>query len=372
MRFLLLAFILMYTLHADTYEYKYNVAKKENAQSSKNNDFFMYGNFQEIIRFDKLSFEDDVFKDETKENMDISEFENIVKTIKNYLEKGETIKIKIIGHTNRVINSDNAYLVDADFYSNTIVQNRKYLEDTKENEKISKDYALIIQEKLLTYDIDKSLMILEYRKENDNAYTSATNKGRDLSKRVMLTIYVLKKEVEKEVQKDADKDGVFDDFDKCPNTPLNNKVDKNGCLLDSDKDGVNDYLDKCPFTKESLEVDINGCPLTMTLTLNFKTDSDIIYKESLEKIRDFANFLKKNSSYHAKIIGHTDNRGSEAHNLLLSQNRAKSTKKLLIDEGVKGFRLTTLGEGELKPLSENTTADARKANRRIEVVLSIR
>jgi outer membrane protein OmpA-like peptidoglycan-associated protein len=62
-------------------------------------------------------------------------------------------------------------------------------------------------------------------------------------------------------KRDQDKDGVYDDFDKCPNTPKGVKVDTNGCPIDSDGDGVPDYLDKCPNTPQGAPVDANGCPI---------------------------------------------------------------------------------------------------------------
>ncbi len=61
---------------------------------------------------------------------------------------------------------------------------------------------------------------------------------------------------------DTDKDGIEDALDKCPNTPVGETVDANGCSLsqkDSDKDGVNDKLDKCPDTTFGNKVDSNGC-----------------------------------------------------------------------------------------------------------------
>jgi outer membrane protein OmpA-like peptidoglycan-associated protein len=62
-------------------------------------------------------------------------------------------------------------------------------------------------------------------------------------------------------KKDADHDGVYDRYDKCPDTPLKVKVDKKGCPVDTDGDGVPDYLDKCPDTPADLaaNVDKNGC-----------------------------------------------------------------------------------------------------------------
>lgn len=63
--------------------------------------------------------------------------------------------------------------------------------------------------------------------------------------------------------KDSDSDGVPDSLDKCPGTPLGDKVDANGCSLpkDSDGDGVVDSLDQCPGTRPGLKVDSNGCPI---------------------------------------------------------------------------------------------------------------
>ncbi|MBI5055473.1 MAG: outer membrane beta-barrel domain-containing protein [Nitrospirae bacterium] len=60
--------------------------------------------------------------------------------------------------------------------------------------------------------------------------------------------------------KDSDGDGVYDDIDKCPDTPKGVAVDMYGCPKDSDGDGVPDYLDKCPDTPKGVAVDINGCP----------------------------------------------------------------------------------------------------------------
>jgi OOP family OmpA-OmpF porin len=58
--------------------------------------------------------------------------------------------------------------------------------------------------------------------------------------------------------KDSDNDGVSDSKDKCPDTPPNVAVDKNGCPQDKDKDGVADYLDSCPDVAGSTAM--NGCP----------------------------------------------------------------------------------------------------------------
>ena len=60
-------------------------------------------------------------------------------------------------------------------------------------------------------------------------------------------------------ERDQDVDGLRDWLDKCPNTPIGAKVDKNGCPLDGDGDGVFDGLDKCPDTPKGCTVDNTGC-----------------------------------------------------------------------------------------------------------------
>lgn len=59
---------------------------------------------------------------------------------------------------------------------------------------------------------------------------------------------------------DDDGDGVFNDRDKCPNTPLGCRVDADGCPSDSDGDGVCDGKDQCADTPAGARVDSNGCP----------------------------------------------------------------------------------------------------------------
>ncbi|MEM6708628.1 MAG: OmpA family protein [Pseudomonadota bacterium] len=74
----------------------------------------------------------------------------------------------------------------------------------------------------------------------------------------------------------------------------------------------------------------------------------------------------------AKVIieGHTDSFGSDADNLELSQQRANAVADELIAQGAAPTeRLTALGYGESQPLANNETAEGRRRNRRIDVVL---
>ncbi len=60
--------------------------------------------------------------------------------------------------------------------------------------------------------------------------------------------------------KDSDGDGVYDRYDRCPDTPRGVVVDEFGCPVDSDLDGVPDGVDRCPGTPRGAIVDQFGCP----------------------------------------------------------------------------------------------------------------
>ncbi|KAB7769652.1 OmpA family protein [Xanthomonas maliensis] len=66
------------------------------------------------------------------------------------------------------------------------------------------------------------------------------------------------------------------------------------------------------------------------------------------------------------IVGHTDNVGQRESNLALSQARAQAVKAYLVQKGLSGMRLDVLGKGPDEPVADNTTADGRARNRRIQ------
>ncbi|HTI91862.1 MAG TPA: OmpA family protein [Puia sp.] len=69
------------------------------------------------------------------------------------------------------------------------------------------------------------------------------------------------------------------------------------------------------------------------------------------------------------VYGHTDNNGSDAVNIPLSEKRAAAVKEYLVSKGLKGSRIETQGLGSSKPLADNGTEAGRSRNRRVEIVL---
>lgn len=169
---------------------------------------------------------------------------------------------------------------------------------------------------------------------------------------------------------DSDKDDVYDYLDKCPGTPAGVKVDSVGCPLDSDNDGVYDSFDKCPNTPKGSTVDKDGCEVSISLLINFDTNKSIVKEEYYSEIEKVANFMKSYPNIKVEIAGHTDSRGNRENNIKLSQDRANAVMDILVNKyGIDKARVSAKGYGPDKPIDTNDTEAGRAKNRRVEAVI---
>jgi len=220
---------------------------------------------------------------------------------------------------------------------------------------------------------------------------------------------------------DRDMDGVIDVADQCPDVPgveLNNgcPFEKTNCCNDDDGDGISNEVDKCPSVQGS--VYNYGCPIDSSSinTIDFKRvkDSldpnhtiakvDLIDKENTESIeihmdsgdlsirenqkhldildvyfrtddatlndstqKEISKLIKKNQNKKFVIVGHTDNRGTDNYNLILSKKRSEIVKRTLINKGIEGDNIEVYYFGEWKPIKSNDNVIERKFNRRVEI-----
>lgn len=101
----------------------------------------------------------------------------------------------------------------------------------------------------------------------------------------------------------------------------------------------------------------------------FETGKATLKPESRPVLKEIADALKQHADLKILVEGHTDNVGTPAANLALSDARAAAVKAALVaDHGVSADRLTTKGLGDTKPSAPNTTATGRAQNRRVEIV----
>lgn len=98
----------------------------------------------------------------------------------------------------------------------------------------------------------------------------------------------------------------------------------------------------------------------------FDTDKSDIKDESKQELEKLIDFLSENNSIRIEISGHTDNIGDSKHNMVLSENRAKSVCDFLTNNGIEKSRLTYKGFGDTQPIKQNNTDENRAKNRRTE------
>jgi OmpA-OmpF porin, OOP family len=178
---------------------------------------------------------------------------------------------------------------------------------------------------------------------------------------------------------DWDRDAVPDGQDVCPRQPGTAELD--GCP-DRDADGIPDPEDRCPDQAGPAEND--GCPpaedeplveiererLSLKDAIHFDTGRDTIKPESSRILDALATLIRQHPELRRiQIEGHTDNIGGKAYNHDLSQRRAQSVVRALVQRGIASERLAARGFGFDHPIADNETALGRAKNRRVEFTI---
>ncbi|MDX2195903.1 MAG: OmpA family protein [Cytophagales bacterium] len=109
----------------------------------------------------------------------------------------------------------------------------------------------------------------------------------------------------------------------------------------------------------------SGAVYTMK-NIQFEFAKATLMEESYHELEMVADMMKQQKRATYEIAGHTDNVGSQESNLKLSEDRANTVRNYLISHGVKAFRLTAKGYGELLPIGTNDTEEGMAINRRVE------
>jgi outer membrane protein OmpA-like peptidoglycan-associated protein len=185
---------------------------------------------------------------------------------------------------------------------------------------------------------------------------------------------------------DRDDDGIPDRIDHCPDEPEDQDgfEDADGCPdPDNDGDRILDVDDLCPNDPEDYDgfEDADGCPdrgivrrrrghLEVLKAIHFETARATIKPESYPILDAVAATLAGNPEVQRlEIQGHADERGDDAFNLRLTEDRAQAVKQYLIGRGIVGARLDAHGYGEERPLCRAHNEACWSRNRRVEFVI---
>ncbi|WP_456372924.1 OmpA family protein [Thiolapillus sp.] len=139
---------------------------------------------------------------------------------------------------------------------------------------------------------------------------------------------------------------------------------------DDDQDGVNNLSDLCANTPAGAKVNAFGCQDTDAMILrgvNFHTDSDKLTDDSIAILDRVVSTLKAHPEVKLEVSGHTDSRGDAAYNKDLSERRAISVMKYLVEHGVDADNLIARGYGEERPIASNDSKEGMAENRRVEL-----
>ena len=118
-------------------------------------------------------------------------------------------------------------------------------------------------------------------------------------------------------------------------------------------------------TKQGNEIILN-----MPGDITFSSGSATLSADFNGVLNSVAKVLNKYDKTIVSVVGYTDNTGTAAKNLSLSQQRAQAVATYLQNQKVKPERFVVEGLGQENPVASNSTAEGRAKNRRVEISLT--
>jgi OOP family OmpA-OmpF porin len=104
-------------------------------------------------------------------------------------------------------------------------------------------------------------------------------------------------------------------------------------------------------------------------SIEFETGAATIHPSSYKMLDEIFESAVVAEGLKLGVYGHTDNKGSDAVNVPLSERRAEAVKAYLLKKGLKESRMEAKGFGSSQPIADNSTESGKAKNRRVEIVL---
>jgi outer membrane protein OmpA-like peptidoglycan-associated protein len=102
----------------------------------------------------------------------------------------------------------------------------------------------------------------------------------------------------------------------------------------------------------------------------FETGKYNLSQDAQLKLAKLSGIIQAHPGLNLGIEGYTDTTGAEDFNMKLSQQRADTVREFLVAQGLSGDIITSKGLGPSNPVADNNTTAGRKANRRVEIIVS--
>lgn len=188
---------------------------------------------------------------------------------------------------------------------------------------------------------------------------------------------------------DTDGDGITDDRDGCPAhaEDVDGYSDEDGCPdPDDDADGFADDADRCPHAAETRNGfdDEDGCPDETAVaaqttseapaeaaehldeTMQFDVDSASMRPSSRREFEAICARMRASTNLRIRVIGHADERGTQAGNHLLGARRAGTVSAALVRCGVDAHRIESMSYGDTTTTCTEDAEHCHARNRRVE------
>lgn len=115
--------------------------------------------------------------------------------------------------------------------------------------------------------------------------------------------------------------------------------------------------------------DPRGMIITLSGSVLFASNQATLLPEARARLDQVADVLFATKERNLSIEGHTDSQGSDSHNQDLSQRRADAVRNALVQRGYGSDLIQARGFGEGTPVADNTSAEGRANNRRVEIII---
>lgn len=112
-----------------------------------------------------------------------------------------------------------------------------------------------------------------------------------------------------------------------------------------------------------------GLVITLSGSVLFASNESTLLPAAQNKLNEVTDALLASKERRITIEGHTDSQGSSSHNMNLAQKRADAVRSYIISRGYPSNLIYAQGIGEGRPIADNSSAEGRANNRRVEIIV---
>ncbi len=143
-----------------------------------------------------------------------------------------------------------------------------------------------------------------------------------------------------------------------------------GNRMDKVKKAAQEQLDNATVETVTDSNGLDAVKVTFTSGILFATNKADLNDQSKQDLNELVTIMKQNTDVSIDVQGYTDNTGNDAINNPLSLQRAQAVANYLTGNGVQYAQMKNVnGFGSSNPIADNTTAEGRQKNRRVEIYL---